>query len=69
MTGSFGTMAHKYLALSCIAASVLLISPARADTIEGIYRGFLAFDHKGKDVREQMMISFHSDGTLIMGAQ
>ena len=40
-----------------------------ADTHAGTYRGFLAFDHKGKEVREAMMITFHQDGTLIAGAE
>jgi len=70
MTSKFGTMAHKFLALSCTAASLLLSSPAAAeDAMAGVYQGFLAFDHKGEEVREWMMISFHEDGTLIMGAE
>jgi hypothetical protein len=40
-----------------------------ADTIAGTYQGFLAFDHKGKEVREAMMIVFHQDGTLVFGAE
>ena len=69
MTGKFGTMAHKLVALSCTAVSLLLWSPAVADTIAGTYQGFLAFDYEGGEVREWMMISFHEDGTLIMGAE
>ena len=69
MNGIFGTMAHKLLTLSCIAASLLLSSPALADTIEGTYRGFLMFEFQGEEVREWMMISFNKDGTVIMGAE
>jgi hypothetical protein len=70
MTIKSGKSAHKLLALNYIAASLLLSSPALAqDTLAGTYQGFLAFDHKGGEVREWMMISFHADGTLIMGAE
>jgi len=70
MTDKFGTMAHRVLALGCIAASLLLTPPASAESaMAGVYQGFLAFDHKGEEVREWMMISFHEDGTLIMGAE
>jgi len=48
---------------------ILLSFPAMADTVAGTYRGFLAFDHKGKEVREALMVSFNADGTLIMGAE
>jgi hypothetical protein len=40
-----------------------------AEPLAGTYRGFLAFDHKGKEVREAMMIVFHEDGTLVLGAE
>jgi hypothetical protein len=69
MAGKFGTKAQQVLALGCTAASLLLSSPAAADAMAGTYQGFLAFDHDGKEVRERMMISFHEDGTLIMGAE
>lgn len=69
MTGKFGTMAQKLLALGCTALSLLLSCPAVADTMAGTYQGFLAFDHKGEEVREWMMISFNQDGTLVMGAE
>jgi len=63
-------MVHKLLVLSFTAASLLLSSPALSEgTIAGNYQGFLAFDHKGKEVREWMMASFQEDGTLIMGAE
>jgi len=42
---------------------------ASAEGVSGVYRGFLAFDFKGEEVRESMMISFGSDGTVIMGAE
>lgn len=44
-------------------------SPANAETLAGTYHGFLAFNLKGKEVREQLMISFHKGGTMIMGAE
>ncbi len=69
MAGTFGIRFQRFLALACTTASLLLSSPAMADPLEGTYQGFLAFDHDGKEVREQMMISFHRDGTLIMGAE
>ncbi len=70
MTERHGTMVHKLLASGCMAASLLLTSPASAENaMVGVYQGFLAFDHKGEEVREWMMISFHEDGTLIMGAE
>ena len=69
MTRKFGKKAGKLFALSCLSASLLASSPALADTIVGTYQGFLAFDHKGKEVREWMMMTFHEDGTVIMGAE
>jgi hypothetical protein len=54
--------------LGCMLVSLGLAAPAAADFV-GTYRGFLAFDYKGKEVREWMMITFHADGTLIMGAE
>ena len=56
----------------CLAGLVATPSAA-ADLTEasvtGVYRGFLAFDFKGKEVREWMMISFGQGGTLVMGAE
>ena len=70
MTERHGTMVHKLLASGCIAASLLLTSPASAENaMVGVYQGFLAFDHKGEEVREWMMISFNADGTVIMGPE
>ena len=70
MNSRFGMMAHKLLALSFTAASLLLSSRALSEgTIAGTYQGFLAFDHKGEEVREWMMASFQEDGTLIIGAE
>jgi len=51
------------------ALGYLLASPVAAETVSGVYRGFLAFDYKGKEIREALMISFNSDGTVIMGAE
>lgn len=38
-------------------------------SVTGVYRGFLAFDFKGKEVREWMMVSFNQGGTMVMGAE
>ena len=64
-----GTVPYKSLALGCVFLVLALPALSLADTLAGTYRGFLAFDHKGKEVREWMMISFHQDGTLVMGAE
>ncbi len=70
MTEKLGSMVQELLALGCLAASLVLTSPASAENaMAGVYQGFLAFDYKGEEVREWMMISFHEDGTLIMGAE
>ena len=70
MTEKLGSMVQGLLALGCLAASLVLTSPASAENaMAGVYQGFLAFDYKGEEVREWMMISFHEDGTLIMGAE
>jgi hypothetical protein len=54
---NFGKSALKLLALNGITLSLLLSPPALAqDSLAGIYQGFLAFDHKGEEVREWMMI-------------
>lgn len=54
-------------------ASLAATPAAAADLTEasatGVYRGFLAFDFKGKEVREWMMITFDQGGTMIMGAE
>ena len=56
-----------------LSGTLLLITASSptlaADSLAGTYRGFLAFDFKGKEIREAMMVSFHDDGTLIMGAE
>ena len=49
--------------------SVVLSVSAAADSLVGTYRGFLAFDHDGKEIREGMVMSFFADGNLIMGAE
>ncbi len=69
MNNKHESLAHKTLALCCTAICFLLSSAAAAHTIAGTYQGFLAFDHKGKEVREAIMITFHQDGTLIFGAE
>ena len=69
MNRQCGSMGSKLVALSYGIMTFLLASTVMADTLAGTYRGFLAFDHKGKEVREAMMISFNKDGTLIMGAE
>ncbi|MCK5366229.1 MAG: hypothetical protein KAR22_24800, partial [Gammaproteobacteria bacterium] len=59
----------KLFAFYIAAIPVFLSAPAAAETFIGTYRGFLAFDHDGKEIRESMMISFYEDGNLIMGAE
>jgi hypothetical protein len=59
----------KQIAIGCAALAGLAFSPATAETVSGVYRGFLAFDYKGTEIREAMMISFNPDGTVIMGAE
>ena len=52
--------------------SILLLvtaGQASAGELSGVYRGFLAFDFKGKEERESMMIGFGSDGIVIMGVE
>jgi hypothetical protein len=63
------TITTKLFAFYFAALPVFLSAPAAADTFIGTYRGFLAFDHDGKEIREGMMISFYEDGNLIMGAE
>jgi hypothetical protein len=62
-------MANALCILSYGIIIFLFASTVAADSMLGTYRGFLAFNHKGKEVREAMMMSFHQDGTLIMGAE
>ena len=69
MIGTIRKIAFSVLALSCATASLFLSAPADAGSLAGTYQGFLAFDYKGKEVREQLMISFHDGGTMIMGAE
>lgn len=56
-------------ALACAAVCMTLAAPVSAESLSGTYRGFLAFDFKGKEIHESMMITFHGDGTVIMGAE
>jgi len=62
-------------ALSCkrvaaVSALMLLTAGhAYAQDLSGVYRGFLAFDFKGEEIRESMMISFGGDQIVIMGAE
>lgn len=61
--------ACKIFGFSTLAAVAFATVEASASDLQGVYRGFLAFDYKGKEVREAMMISFNADGTVIMGAE
>ena len=63
------SITNKLFAFYIAAIPVFLSAPAAAETFIGTYRGFLAFDHDGKEIRESMMISFYEDGNLIMGAE
>ncbi|NCF27244.1 MAG: hypothetical protein GWP69_07660 [Gammaproteobacteria bacterium] len=60
---------NKLFALCIPAILVFLSLPAVADSVIGTYRGFLAFDHDGKEIRESMVMSFFGDGNVIMGAE
>jgi hypothetical protein len=62
-------MTFFFATLVWAAVSGGLSAQAAAESLSGTYQGFLAFDHKGKEVREWMMISFQADGILIMGAE
>ena len=69
MTKKRLSVPYKTMVVLFALLSIVLPSLAVADMLAGTYRGFLAFDHKGKEVREWMMISFNQDGTLVMGAE
>lgn len=51
------------------ACAFLTAGPAAAEDLSGVYRGYLAFDFNGQEIREFMMISFGGDGSVIMGAE
>lgn len=56
------------VAVGCLLA--LSAGPAPAlEAPAGVYRGFLAFDFKGKEIREFLMVKFAADGTATMGAE
>lgn len=55
--------------LATIAIGTMAVAPASAESPAGVYRGFLAFDFKGKEVREWMMVALHGDGTITFGAE
>ncbi len=57
------------IAIGAIIGVALVSTHASAETLSGVYRGFLAFDFKGKEVREWMMVSFNPDGTMTFGAE
>jgi hypothetical protein len=69
MFGIFGVRLSLLLAPCCAVIGLTLLTPAHAGSLAGTYQGFLAFDFKGKEVREQLMISFHEGGAMIMGAE
>ncbi len=69
MIGFFGIRLSRLLAPCCALVGIGLWAPANAESLAGTYHGFLAFDFKGKEVREQLMISFHEGGTMILGAE
>jgi hypothetical protein len=49
--------------------SVAACGPASAENLQGVYRGFLAFDLKGKEVREMLMVAFGANGIVVFGAE
>ena len=55
--------------IATLPAGTMAAAPASSETMAGVYRGFLAFDFKGKEVREWMMVSFNQDGTMTFGAE
>ena len=57
------------LAAAVSASMLLTAGHAFAGDLSGVYRGFLAFDFKGEEIRESMMISFGGDQIVIMGAE
>lgn len=69
MFGKLGVRLSRYFWLCCTIFGLGLCTPASAESFAGTYHGFLAFDFKGKEVREQLMISFHKGGTMILGAE
>ena len=55
---------------AAVSVSLLLTAGhAYAQDLSGVYRGFLAFDFKGEEIRESMMISFGGNQIVIMGAE
>ena len=62
-------MLSRFVVPFCAVLGLSLWTPANAGSLAGTYQGFLAFDFKGKEVREQLMISFHEGGTMILGAE
>ena len=59
----------KNLPAALSACILLTAGQANAEQLSGVYRGVLAFDFKGEEVRESMMIGFGGDGIVIMGAE
>jgi hypothetical protein len=45
------------------------VGQASAESLEGVYRGFLAFDLKGKEIRERLMVAFGPNGMVVFGAE
>jgi hypothetical protein len=69
MLKGFSKLLAPAMAAATIAIGSMAAATASAETLAGVYRGFLAFDFKGKEVREWMMVSFNADGTMIFGAE
>jgi hypothetical protein len=57
------------LMISTCLMSLTCVVPASAAGLEGVYRGFLAFDFKGKEVRERLMVTFGTNGMVVFGAE
>ncbi|SLN13195.1 hypothetical protein ROA7450_00171 [Roseovarius albus] len=60
---------HRQILTALSACTLLAGGQANAEELSGVYRGFLAFDFKGEEIRESMMISFGGDNIVIMGAE
>lgn len=68
------TSLPKATASLALAAALHLVPVAghaqdAGDDSAGAYRGFLAFDLRGSEIREGLIVVFAADGTVIFGAE
>jgi hypothetical protein len=57
------------LMICSVLAPLAGAGQASAESLEGVYRGFLAFDLKGKEIRESLMVAFGANGVVVFGAE